>query len=336
MRIAAFVSDVKSHLDFGGTGYLLLAQEFQRMGHDLIWFTDERVIGTLTGVGFRALPFPRLSGLLRVSDEAVPEDDMLATLIRRIGIDIVLSDRRLSRVGLLSRQWTGPIVAVGTPGIQTDEPPGDIWIQTADLNVVFMPARFYGVEASDRLISIRHTDRLGPPPSHDAAAGRVTVTLGNGGDLAKVAPILQAIPASVAVDVFHPIVETFTGSALFRELISRDNIRSRGWGDLRSAIAPSSFMVNLGGIASVWRPFADNLPQISCPGMRDDQAFNARLVREAGIGLSPTENGAEDWVAAPYEYMVEHHAGFLSAMAENRRTYTDDLQSAIARITAMA
>lgn len=334
MRIAAFVSDVKSHLDFGGTGYLLLAQEFQRLGHDLIWFTDESVVGTLTGLGFTAFHLPSLSGLLRASDETVPEDAMLATLIQRVGIDIVLSDRRLARVGLLSRQWQGPIVAVGTPGIPMDEAPGDIWIQTADLNVVFMPARFYGAEADDQLVAIRHTDRLDAPPSHDVEAGRVTVTLGNGGDLATVAPILRAIPASVTVDVFHPIVDSFTGSAAFRELISRDNIVSRGWGELRSAIAPSSFMINLGGIASVWRPFADNLPQIACPGLRDDQEFNARLVRASGIGLSPTGGDQDDWVTAPYEYMVEHHAGFLARMAENRRTYTDDLNSAVARIIA--
>jgi hypothetical protein len=130
MYVACFVGPGPGHLDFGGSGFLKLAQELRSRGHVVHWFAASQHRERLVSEGFavtcdKSVAFLRLSPLF--SPDKIETDienyRVRITALRRLYAvlcerppDLMIMDRVLAIGQLVADQLDIPTAVVGTNG----------------------------------------------------------------------------------------------------------------------------------------------------------------------------------------------------------------------------
>lgn len=296
MRVTALVCEVTSHLDFGGFGFVRLADAFAARGHNLSWIAGPTPADWLKSRGFSVRTDPHIRRLTDVEKAQTKLGARMGAALA--GADLILCDMRLAALGPIARSLGIPLVGVGWPGGRWDDRtlhglnslspvPGagpSRLLDQAEAFAVFLPRRFYGGDLQPTTLSIHHLDTETRISARDPDARRITVTLGSKGDPSRVARYLSGLPADFTVDLFHSASNAEDHAETFARLRTDPRVRLRGWQDLRTAVAPSAYAVTLGGISSIWRALALDLPMLGVPVGRGDQGYNCARIEASGLG----------------------------------------------------
>ncbi|MCF6262712.1 MAG: hypothetical protein L3J24_03900 [Xanthomonadales bacterium] len=130
MKVLCIVSEFSGHIDFGGMGFLRLAEAMKNQGHEIIWAAPPVHLSTLVKCGFNKYSFTETAALhirpffttqllSKHSKEFITRIELIKKLyieIKLISPDIILLDRVLQIGFLISEQLQIPSVSVGSPG----------------------------------------------------------------------------------------------------------------------------------------------------------------------------------------------------------------------------
>jgi len=130
MNVLCILSSFPGHIDFGGKGFLRVAEQLKAMGHRVTWLSSSSHTRALSDKGFAVVSEPdadmlRLHPFLSTEEVAHHPEEYsarlrclsgLLSLLRRMRPDIVLLDRALPLAQLATGTAGIPCVAIGTPG----------------------------------------------------------------------------------------------------------------------------------------------------------------------------------------------------------------------------
>jgi hypothetical protein len=130
MNVLCVLSSFPGHIDFGGMGFLRLAETLKRGGHTVHWVAPPSQGGLLKGGGFHVIDMPYTDALrldpfismIHIRRHPNDFEKCLSVLqsfrreVESIGPDLVLIDRLLPLGHLAIEQLQIPCVSVGSPG----------------------------------------------------------------------------------------------------------------------------------------------------------------------------------------------------------------------------
>jgi UDP:flavonoid glycosyltransferase YjiC (YdhE family) len=326
MRVLCVVSEQPGHLDFGGMGYLRVAEQLRSRGHDIRWIVNGDQAKRIQAEQFQAIEDINITDLhLNRLIEHLAKGTPLANTIQtiehlantcsRLTPDIVLCDRVLSFAPLALEQTGAPYVSMGTPGgewrvtrngvIPATTPISQYLVigeeirrrlafpigtlPSAWVNSPWLNICFVGRSYGD----ISHT-RLSSASfvRHFAAVPpecrtpHVGCSFGNTGDPRSLLNVLQILANERAVTL-----DVFMGRRReVRDLIdgrfTGELVRLHEWVDFNDFLPKLTLLLFLGGISTLWDCVNYCVPMAIVPGGSGDQYYNSRAVHTLGLGVA--------------------------------------------------
>lgn len=130
MKILCITSSQPGHIDFGGSGFVVVAKTLQLHGHNVSWATFGAQVKRLRNAGFETESLSYLAGLSVMPFFLVKEIEAnlnqhktrvdslrkFYSLLDDLKPDLLIIDRLLTYGALVADQLCIPYVAMGTPG----------------------------------------------------------------------------------------------------------------------------------------------------------------------------------------------------------------------------
>jgi hypothetical protein len=311
MKIICLISKGKGHLDFGGMGFVKLAQWLKDLGHEVIWLTVNEQSQYLKSKGFVVHEQPYVDALwFPEEDKKEFDDDWIMGLktielsILHLKPDVILSDRLLGLARQLCDTLNIPMISLGTPGglWKRDKRlivPGcsshhhsklpeilskrlkwniegewSAWCISSLMNIVFMPAEFY---EPYRFETSRYINLMSSNIPKDRCG--LAISLGN-----NTADLKKLSLAIIELDQQYDHKQSFDlygkpeSQAQLLKLLPlplHQRIKPLGYVPFEKALPGYQTLLFSSGISTIWYCIEYGINSLVLPGGIHDQQYNA-------------------------------------------------------------
>lgn len=327
MKIVCLLSKGKGHLDFGGMGYLKIALELKRQGHEVIFYTTENQIPFLESQGLKCKLVKNIDWLWLYRDDfnylEIEKDFFVGLKFIELSLqkekpDLVLVDRLLGLANGLLDHLKIPYVSIGTPGgnwkkIDQSILPGlsahnengtkelfikrlhwpyktiSAWCSSPFLNIVFMGKEFYPDHQFENTLFIDHFNY-----TYTENKSGIGLSLGNGTvDLPKLSSSISSASKHLKPSQKIQVFGTKKESEKLIKIVPTylvDKIELKGYVDFKVEMQSLKYMIFSGGIGTLWHCLDNSVVPIIISGEIHDQNYN----RERLIALNIAGNISDE------------------------------------------
>ena len=347
-RVVCLLSSALSHIDFGGLGFLRLAGELRRQGHDVVWIAHPAHRARLEHARFRLIvstDIQALKGSARGDPRAIEAARAgVVETVAALGPDLVLADRLLRHASRVAAATGCAVHAVGrfepSPEFDRDHAVlAGMWLNPDGRAVSFLGRNFTPYPNSARTLAVRAfaaaREQTGEPDGDGPDGGEgVAVSFGRTGDPRP----LMALIDDMAAAMPGLRIDAYWGGGRERNerigafLKDRPHVGAVGWGDLLGRLPRYAALAFPGGLGTLWHGIDQEIPMIVCPGHQDDQDFNARQVERLGLGARVTSGHGSGRTALEVVTSGRHAVRAQFAEAKSSRHFDCDMEGAARRL----
>lgn len=373
MNILCLVSNNLGHLDFGGNGYLRLAQALGQRGHSVRWLSSGAVADRLEGLDEEVQNCEALTPIVikqngTLKQKVVAQEADHAVLVRQcvqsLQPDLCLIDRNLSTAALVVDSLGIPYASIGNPGgywgrdengvVSLDSPnphylelgqrlrervpdlTSDLtsfWQLSPYLNIVFVGKSFYPMVAD--VSNTAFVNVFDQVPEYDSRQ-RLGIAFGNTGDVS----VLTNLVNKMGEHNWFPtesIDLLVGGRAEMDGSLQIRNCSVHRWVDYQKYFPQYRGVVFFGGIGTFWHAVNHRVPMLVCPGGAGDQGVNAQRIVALGLGCSLNRSDT-DAQALRGALRQTLESDFSAAFEQFHQpdNYTDGLESAVVKLEQLA
>ena len=323
MKFLCIVSQNEGHLDFGGGGFLVLAKELQKKGHEVIWMARGATTEILADKGWVLSSASSISSVTNPQN-MLNDNTHLKILcneikcfyseLQNIQYDFCLVDRSLGVTTMVLKSLNILYACIGTPGgnwgrdengvVPLNFPckdyqnlgqwlcnefdwmsaPLDSWWQPSPhLNIVFVGRSFYPALADSKTSAFVNLHKA-LTSNTKLNRDRLGITFGHTGNIAPLLHILDLLKNDEDIEISKTDIFAGGRPGLLDKLrLENEKLCLHERVPYEHVFSELYGVICFGGIGTLWHVLQNRIPSLVIQGGAGDQYFNAKQMENLGI-----------------------------------------------------